>query len=111
MMLLIVIQFVMATLALVNRRVILQYCIESVFFAFIQVLTVTILAYSATRINRTIKEINTTLPNERLTKVHIVNSVIYSVFFIGLSGCLIPFFWFLDDQESILKLYIVASVP
>ena len=101
----------MATLALVYEKVILQYCIESVFFAFIQVLTVTILACSATRINKTIKEINTTLPNERLTKVHIVNSVIYMVFFISLSVCLVPFFYFLDNQESKLKLVIVVAVP
>ena len=55
MMLLIIIQFVMATLALVYEKVILQYCIDTVFFAFIQVLTVIILAYSATRIRETIK--------------------------------------------------------
>ena len=55
MMLLIIFQFVMATLALVYEKVMLQYCIDTVFFAFIQVLTVIILAYSATRIRETIK--------------------------------------------------------
>ena len=97
MILLIIIQFVMATLALVYKKVILQYCIDTVFFAFIQVLTVTILAYSASRIRETIKSINTTLPNERLTKVHIVNSVVYAALVIVSYVLIIPFFYFLHD--------------
>ena len=90
----------MTTLSLAFHKNVIQFNIESLFLSGIQVLTVIILAYSATRIRKAIKAINITLPNERFTNIHIANSIIYTVLFTALGVCLQGLHRIITDPDA-----------
>ena len=110
MALFIVAQFVVETLSVITKSEILNFDIESTFAALVQVFTVGILAYAATRIRKAIKAINITLPNERLINIHVANSVIYTILWLGLGICLIPLFSFIQNQQALLRLLVLVNI-
>ena len=100
---------IFTTLSLALHEEVIQFNIESLFLSGIQVATVIILAYSANKISKSIKAINITLPNERFTNIHIVNSIIYTILFTALGVCLQGFHRIITDPNGNIRLLITVN--
>ena len=86
-----------------------EFEVASFVFGLIQIINVTILAYSASRIRSAIKQVNT-FPNENLTRIHIVNSIIYSLLYLAYGIGLSPKAYNTDNELLIDKMFFSVDL-